>query len=87
MYTKRAMLASDATKQQKLAQSATLMGRTYVPPIAVVPHKAKGINPLAALGRDLAANPKAAYPAAPKADLKAKSVQPKGGRARSVPAP
>eukprot|EP00972_Heterocapsa_arctica_P035370 5202846-Heterocapsa_arctica.AAC.1 len=73
------------------------MGRTYVPPVAVIPHKAKGINPLAALGHALAANPKAAYPAAPKADLtppawisglaKAKRVMQEGERARSAPPP
>eukprot|EP00972_Heterocapsa_arctica_P063669 9395588-Heterocapsa_arctica.AAC.1 len=73
------------------------MGRTCVPPVAVVPHKAKGANPLAALGRALAANPMAAYLAAPKADptppgwvtglAKAKRVQQESGRARSAPAP
>eukprot|EP00972_Heterocapsa_arctica_P112387 16431474-Heterocapsa_arctica.AAC.1 len=61
----RGMLAAEATKQLKLAQSAALRGRTYEPPVAVIPNKAKGINPLAALAREMAVNPKAVPSAAP----------------------
>eukprot|EP00972_Heterocapsa_arctica_P063872 9423537-Heterocapsa_arctica.AAC.1 len=88
MYTKRAMIASDITKQQKLTQSAVLRSRVYEPPIAVVPHETTAIRPLAALARAMAANPKAvAKLAAPKADPKAKGIGPQGVRARSAPPP
>eukprot|EP00972_Heterocapsa_arctica_P026673 3926303-Heterocapsa_arctica.AAC.1 len=69
MYTHRGMLASEATKQLKLAQLAALMGRTYVAPtraVAAPSIKAQGLNPLAAMARRMADDPKAVPSAAPK---------------------
>eukprot|EP00972_Heterocapsa_arctica_P002350 340308-Heterocapsa_arctica.AAC.1 len=63
------MLAAEATKQLKLAQLAALRGHAYVAPtrtVAVPAVKAKGINPLAAMAKRMADNPKAVPSAAPK---------------------
>eukprot|EP00972_Heterocapsa_arctica_P087412 12891702-Heterocapsa_arctica.AAC.1 len=88
MYTKRAMTASDITKQQKLVQGAALQGRMYEPPPAVVPRKSTGTRPLAVLAGAMAANPKAAATlAAPPADPKAKGTRPLVVRAKSAPPP